>query len=529
MREPSAALHADTREALADLRRAGGKAIVLLNRRGWSNFLSCRSCGRVWECPNCDVALVLHRAERMLACHHCGHRRAGPVGVPRLRVAVGGAPRRGHRAPRARARRGAGRRRLPGLPPRLGHRGAQGRRSRDLLARFEAAPAGVLVGTQMVAKGHDFPDVTLGVVLDADATLRFPDFRAEERTFALDRAARRPRREGRAAAACWSRRWRPMRRRSASPPRHDADGFLADELGRREALRYPPFADLIRVVCSSDSETAPTAAVAAAAGLSRAPARCARRPCSGRRRCSACAGASASQVVVKATDRAGAVAAVGAVGRRRRRRPRAPRRRLLGRRRPAVARRLIRMPSWQRAMSASIAEEKHEHETIDPEGPGEDEVLELPPEVAAKRSAALAQVRQFGDPVLKSRALPVERFDDEPVRGRSGAWTRLMGDALGIGLAATQVGVLHRLLVYRVHQQSPVAALVNPEIEWAGEDAERGRRRAACLPRRARRGRAAGPRAGAGARRARRRAGDRGVRASRRASSSTRWTTSTAS
>jgi peptide deformylase len=96
---------------------------------------------------------------------------------------------------------------------------------------------------------------------------------------------------------------------------------------------------------------------------------------------------------------------------------------------------------------------------------------ELDPEVAARRASALAHVRQFGDPVLKTQARPVERFDDalrEQVR-RMGT---LMIDALGVGLAATQVGVLNRVLVYRVHQQSPYAALVNPEIEWAGHDEE---------------------------------------------------------
>ena len=74
----TAALHERTAQALGELRRAGGKAIVLLNRRGWSNYLSCRSCGKVWGCPECDVALVLHRAEGAISCHHCGHRRAGP-------------------------------------------------------------------------------------------------------------------------------------------------------------------------------------------------------------------------------------------------------------------------------------------------------------------------------------------------------------------------------------------------------------------------------------------------------------------
>jgi peptide deformylase len=96
---------------------------------------------------------------------------------------------------------------------------------------------------------------------------------------------------------------------------------------------------------------------------------------------------------------------------------------------------------------------------------------ELDPELAARRAAALAHVRKFGDPVLKTRARPVERFDDalrEEVR-RMG---ELMIDALGVGLAANQVGVLHRVLVYRVQQQSPVAALVNPEIEWTGSEEE---------------------------------------------------------
>jgi peptide deformylase len=104
---------------------------------------------------------------------------------------------------------------------------------------------------------------------------------------------------------------------------------------------------------------------------------------------------------------------------------------------------------------------------------GHDDVPEeqLDPEAVARRAAALAQIRTFGDPVLRTLARPVERFDDalrEEVR-RMGS---LMIDAVGVGLAATQVGVLHRVLVYRVHQQSPVAALVNPEIEWAGDEHE---------------------------------------------------------
>ena len=101
----------------------------------------------------------------------------------------------------------------------------------------------------------------------------------------------------------------------------------------------------------------------------------------------------------------------------------------------------------------------------------------LDPEVRARRDAALRLVRQFGDPVLRSRARPVERFDDE-LRDEVRRMAGLMSDALGIGLAATQVGILHRLLVYRVQPESPAVALVNPEIEWASrrdtESAEEG-------------------------------------------------------
>jgi len=101
----------------------------------------------------------------------------------------------------------------------------------------------------------------------------------------------------------------------------------------------------------------------------------------------------------------------------------------------------------------------------------EDEVPELDPEVRARRAAALAHVRMFGDPVLKTRARPVERFDDE-LRAEIERMAAIMHDALGIGLAATQVGVLSRVLVYRVAPDAPVAALVNPELEWSGSEAE---------------------------------------------------------
>ncbi|HZV75615.1 MAG TPA: peptide deformylase [Conexibacter sp.] len=101
----------------------------------------------------------------------------------------------------------------------------------------------------------------------------------------------------------------------------------------------------------------------------------------------------------------------------------------------------------------------------------EDEEQRLDPEVAARRQVALSFVCQWGDPVLKSRARPVDRFDDD-LRRQIAQMGQIMEDALGIGLAATQVGKLQRVLVYRVEPDSPVNAVVNPEIEWSGDELE---------------------------------------------------------
>jgi peptide deformylase len=107
---------------------------------------------------------------------------------------------------------------------------------------------------------------------------------------------------------------------------------------------------------------------------------------------------------------------------------------------------------------------------------------QLDPEVIARRNAALAHVRKFGDPVLRAKALPVQRFD-EALRAEVVRMSALMEDALGIGLAATQLGRLSRLLVYRVQGESPAIALVNPEIEWAGKELEEAEEGCLSLPR----------------------------------------------
>jgi peptide deformylase len=101
----------------------------------------------------------------------------------------------------------------------------------------------------------------------------------------------------------------------------------------------------------------------------------------------------------------------------------------------------------------------------------EEQEEKLDPQTAARRAAALARVRKWGDPVLRTRARPIDRFDGA-LHEEVARMGEIMNDALGVGLAATQLGVLHRLLVYRVQPESEVAALVNPEIEWAGEAQE---------------------------------------------------------
>lgn len=296
MRKTAGALHPDSSHALVD----ASKSIVLLNRRGWSNFVDCRSCGHTWMCSQCDVALVLHRSQARLACHHCGHREPMPARCESCgSMSV--------------ARHGAGTERLAHELEQIGHEvfrlDADVADAGALLRRFEAAPRGILVGTQMVAKGHDFPDVTLAVVVDADGTLRFPDFRAEERTFAL--VTQLAGRAGRGAAGgrVLVQTLSPGAPSIVAAAQHDADGFLRAELDRRRALRYPPFSSLIRIVCS-----APEAAVVrgAAQALRAALGEIESAHVLGPAPLFRLRGRERAQLVIKAGDRSGAVRAAGA-------------------------------------------------------------------------------------------------------------------------------------------------------------------------------------------------------------------------
>lgn len=242
---------------LAELGRVadrGGKAILLLNRRGLAPALHCRACGLTPRCAACDVSLVLHSSRR-LRCHHCGYGLPAPVRCS----ACGSAEL---------VRLGAGterlERELAERVPELERirldadtAAAEGRYER-ILARFASSDRAVLLGTQMVAKGHHFEGVALAAVVDADAGLLLPDFRAEERTFQLvtQLAGRSGRdRPGRVLVQTFNPDARPI----VHAARHDVEGFLAGELARREELGYPPYRHLVRIVVSGPGPAGPLA------------------------------------------------------------------------------------------------------------------------------------------------------------------------------------------------------------------------------------------------------------------------------
>ena len=256
-REGGYPLSAPLLDELARLERDGGKAILLLNRRGVAPALHCRACGVTRRCLNCDVALVLH-ADGMLRCHHCGHAEAAPATCPAC-----GSP--------DLARLGAGTQRLerelasgfPGLERIRLDADAVSRPERlaGELAAFAAAERAVLLGTQMVAKGHHFEGVELAAVVDADTGLAMPDFRAEERTFQLlTQLAGRSGRD--APGRVLIQTFQPDARPVALAARHDVEGFLAGELERRRELGYPPFRHLVRIVVSGPEPEAPLQALA---------------------------------------------------------------------------------------------------------------------------------------------------------------------------------------------------------------------------------------------------------------------------
>jgi primosomal protein N' (replication factor Y) len=251
--------------ALRDAADRGHKAVLLLNRRGFALMSLCRACGWLATCPSCDVSLVHHRDPARLSCHHCGFERPVPTVCPRCgssEVMRGGMGTQGLEQALTKI--------VPTM--RLVRLDASSTAARgsvaELLAEFARPGAAILLGTQMVAKGHDLPEVTVAAVLDADAGLRHPDFRAEERAFDLivQTAGRAGRRGEQSTVIVQA--WEPGSRAIQLASQLAVETFLEGELERRQHYLMPPFGHLVRVVIEGHDAAAVIAqgrALAAAA------------------------------------------------------------------------------------------------------------------------------------------------------------------------------------------------------------------------------------------------------------------------
>lgn len=235
------ALSRRLREALRERLARGEQSLILLNRRGFSTFVLCRACGETLECRRCSISLTLHLREKRLRCHYCGDDRVVPGACPacgsgHLHFGGTGTERLEHALrslfPTARLAR-------------MDRDSVRGRGAvEDLLSRVERGDVDILLGTQMIAKGHDFPKVTLVGVLAADALLGLPDFRAGERTFQLlaQVAGRSGRREqpGEVIVQAYD----PDHHAVRAACEHDFETFARAELAYRRTLHYPPYSAL---------------------------------------------------------------------------------------------------------------------------------------------------------------------------------------------------------------------------------------------------------------------------------------------
>ena len=250
------------RNALGETLEAGEQASLLIQRRGWAPVLMCRDCGHRIDCPSCSVAMVVHRRSGDLRCHYCGHSKAVPSRCPscsgQLLDPVGaGTEKVAHHLHRLH----------PDVRSVILDRDTVRRRDglERALGSFAAGEAQVLVGTQMVAKGHHFPGVTLTGVISADALLNLPDFRSGERTFQLltqvAGRAGRGERPGRVIIQTYY----PDHPAVLYACGHDVDAFLAEELVFRRAFAYPPAARLALIRMESKNQNAARAAAEATA------------------------------------------------------------------------------------------------------------------------------------------------------------------------------------------------------------------------------------------------------------------------
>ncbi|MDU5978566.1 MAG: primosomal protein N' [Eggerthella sp.] len=246
--------------ALEEELAAGRKAVLLLNQRGFAKFLLCRECGFVPECPSCSTSLTYHERGNFLICHHCGYRIPTPPVCPEC-----GSPylkKFGAGTQRVEAELRVLLDEMPGVGPgvpivRMDADTTSGKGAHQrLLEEFAAADAAVLLGTQMIAKGLDFEDVTLVGVINADTMLKLPDYRASERTFDLVEqvAGRAGRAElpGRVLVQTYEADAPAIRAAAA----YDRALFLRDELPKRRLLGYPPYVRMANVLVWSKDEPA---------------------------------------------------------------------------------------------------------------------------------------------------------------------------------------------------------------------------------------------------------------------------------
>ena len=255
----SRGLHGAMRAALD----AGGQVILLLNRRGFSTHIQCPACGHVVRCPDCDIALTHHRTKETALCHYCDYVVPAPTACPQCEFS--GIRYSGLGTQRLEAEVRA---RFPGVTClRMDTDTMQGRGSHErALARFRSGDVRILLGTQMIAKGLDFPNVTLVGVVNADTALHLPDFRAAERSFHLvtQVAGRTGRGEkgGRVLVQTFS----PDHPAIQAARRHDYAAFAKGELPIRQMLQYPPFASMVRMVVRGPKQEAASAFAAELAG-----------------------------------------------------------------------------------------------------------------------------------------------------------------------------------------------------------------------------------------------------------------------
>jgi primosomal protein N' (replication factor Y) len=229
----------------------GEQSMLFLNRRGYSTFVACRECGYVVSCPNCDIALTYHSQGQAMRCHYCNHKELPPLTCPKC-------------ASRYIRFFGQGTQRveeeLQGLLPEVSilrldfDTTRSGEAHRMILESFRRQEASILVGTQMMAKGLDFPNVTLVGVIAADQTLNMPDFRARERTFQLltqvaGRAGRSTK-PGEVVIQTYS----PTDGAIIRAAQHDFQGFFWEEIRYRKERKYPPYTHIVRVLLLHEKE-----------------------------------------------------------------------------------------------------------------------------------------------------------------------------------------------------------------------------------------------------------------------------------